>query len=87
MVLGSKQNAGLLDKLPFTGFSLWEALGWMLATLVKGGGKDVLLATSVTQDISRKSCWVSLALHYWSILAAGKRRLGSWCSVYHINLL
>lgn len=87
MVLGSKQNAALLDKLPLTEFSLWEELECMPANSVKSGGKDVLLAIPVTLSISRKSCWLSLTLHYWSIPADDKRKLGSWYSAYHINLL
>ena len=86
-MLGSKQNTALLDKLPLVEFFLWEALGCMLANLVKDEGKDVLLATPVTPSISRNSCLISLALHYWSIPADGKRRLGSWHSAYHKNLL
>lgn len=87
MVVVSKQNAALLDNLPLREFSIWEALGCLLAYLVKGGGKDVLIAIPVTLSISRKSFWISLALHYWSVQAAGRCRLGSCCLVYHTNLL
>lgn len=87
MVLGSKQKAALLDKSSLKQFSLWKLLGCMPANLANNTFLPPPLTIPVTLSISGRSCWISLAFHYWSIPTAGKCRLGSWCSVYHINLL